>query len=82
MTEENRGNFWLVDGRYITHQAPTSYPRTVDVGFVVDSVAVGTIILEIHYYYFLLSILCRVFTIIHVKETVFLGYAVLQLFCI
>jgi hypothetical protein len=30
----------------------------------------------------LLSSLCRVFTIIYLKQTMFLGYVVLQLFCI
>jgi hypothetical protein len=39
MTKENRGNIWLVDS--LNHQAPTSYPRAVDEGFVVHSVAVG-----------------------------------------
>jgi len=71
MTEENRCNIWLVDGRDISHQAPTSYPRAVDVGFVVDSVALGTIIVEAHYFYFLLSILCRVFTIMYRRRPCF-----------
>ena len=30
----------------------------------------------------LLSYLCRVFTIVYLKQTIFLGYLVLQLFCI
>jgi len=30
----------------------------------------------------MLSLLCRVFTIIYLKQTTFLGYRVLQLFCI
>jgi hypothetical protein len=34
-----------------------------------------------YYYYYLLSPLCRVFTIIYRKQTVFLGYITLQLFC-
>ena len=35
-----------------------------------------------YYYYYLLSPLCRVFTIICVKQTVLLGYVLLRFFCI
>ena len=59
---QNRGNIWLVDGRDITRQAATSYPRAVDVGFVVDSVAVGRLFWK-SIIIFLLSILCGVFTV-------------------
>jgi hypothetical protein len=41
MIEENRGNFWLVDGRDISHQAPTSYPRAVDVGICGGQCSIG-----------------------------------------
>jgi len=34
-----------------------------------------------YYFFFLSSLLCRVFTIIHRKQTMFLAYTVLQLFC-
>ena len=81
MTEETRGNIWLVDGRDKTHQAAASYPRAVDVGFVVDIVAVGTVILEVHYY-FLFSSLCMGISNYTPAETCVLGYNVLQLFCI
>jgi hypothetical protein len=36
---------------------------------------------EIYYYYYYLSPLCRVFTHTYLKQTMFLGYVVLQLFC-
>jgi hypothetical protein len=35
--------------------------------------------LQVYYYYYLLSPLCRVLPIIYLKQTVLLGYVVLQL---
>ena len=40
------------------------------------------IIIIIIIFIYLLSLLCRVFTIVYIKQTMFLGYIVLQLFYI
>jgi hypothetical protein len=37
--------------------------------------------ISLRYYYYLLSPLCRVFTVTCLKQTIFLGNTVLQLFC-
>jgi hypothetical protein len=34
-----------------------------------------------YYYYYLIPPLCRLFTVIYLKQAKFLGYIVLQLFC-
>jgi hypothetical protein len=40
-----------------------------------------TVFLYYYYYYYYLPPLCRAFRIIYVKQTMYLGYIVLQLFC-
>ena len=35
-----------------------------------------------YYYYYYLPILCRVFGNMYLKQTMFIGYIVLKLFCI
>ena len=60
----------------------SSFLPTYSANFVISTAWAASARYYYYYYYYVLLPLCRVFTIMYLKQTTFLVYIMLQLFCI